>query len=226
MSKSAELELTRLRQGLYRFFAVAFLPPEQEQIEQLAMAADLLEDLGVDTLAFDQAWKEMIRWLRTPVDVDSLAAQYVHLFESGSDGALCPPVESFYLSSPLQGGTALVTADLEADFNRLGLGVAGRSEQGVDHISPQLELMALLCAQEATAAECGDLESVSTWNHEQLRFSDSRLSRWVPLFATRIPAVATHGFYRVLVGAVHAFVDHDRELLHALERRERTGHRA
>jgi len=108
MLGSAEIELPRLRQGLYRFFAVAFLPPEAARIEQLAAAAQLLDDLGVDTLAFAPPWLEMRRLLDNGLEMQELATRYVRLFESGSDGALCPPVESFYVSSPREGGGSSV----------------------------------------------------------------------------------------------------------------------
>jgi TorA maturation chaperone TorD len=226
MLGSAEIELPRLRQGLYRFFAVAFLPPESARVKQLAAAAHLLDDLGVDTLAFAPPWLEMRRLLDNGVEMQELATRYVRLFESGSDGALCPPVESFYVSSPREGGPALVAAELESAFTSLGLSIASESNLQPDHISAQLELMALMCAQEASAAEQGDLSSVSEWSHEQQQFSDSHLNRWIPYFVSRVQETTSSGFYRALVVSVGAFVDHDRELLHVLERRERTGPRS
>lgn len=219
----AEIELPRLRQGLYRFFSVALLSPDQAHIDQLIPAGDLLEEMGVDTLAFAQPWLEMRRSLASCSAVTALAGQYIQLFESGSDGRLCPPVESFYMSSPRQGGPAVVTAELESEFNSLGLMVASTRELGADHIASQLELMALMCAQEANSGEAGDLASVSEWTQEQRQFLDDHLSRWVPRFATRVASVGSPGFYRAAVIAVAAFIDHDRELLHVLERQERTG---
>jgi TorA maturation chaperone TorD len=203
-----ELELPRLRQGLYRFFAAALLPPETARVDQLEPAAGLLEDLGVDTLAFAEPWLAMRRSLAERPTIEALQAQYVHLFESGSDGALSPPVESFYVSTPRQG----------VEYRRLGFEVGTDHQLDVDHICPQLELMALLCAREATAGECGDLTSVAEWNAEQRQFTDTHLSRWMPPFAARVRSAASPGPYCDIVVTLEAFVDHDRELLHVLER--------
>lgn len=220
-----EVELPRLRQGLYRFFATALLPPREARIEQLTEAADLLEDLGVDTLAFAGLWRDMGQALATRPPLEAIEVQYVHLFEAGSDGALCPPVESFYMSSPRHGGPAVVAAELEVEYGRLGFTVSDKTTAGVDHVSSQLELMALLCAKEATAGECADLRSVAAWNHEQQRFTDNHLSQWIRPFAARVREATPAGLYQNVVDTLDAFVDHDRELLHVLERQERTGPR-
>ena len=218
-----EIELPRLRQGLYRFFAAALLPPQATRLNQLDPAADLLEELGVDTLAFAEPWLEMRQALATRPSPEVLEAEYVCLFESGSDLGLCPALESFYVSSPRQGGPAVVTADLEVEYQRLGMAVAGGLPLDVDHICPQLELMGLLCANEGAAVELGDLEAVVRWNHEQRQFMDKHLGRWLPCFAARVQESAPRGLYRGLVVALEAFIDHDHELLRALGRRERMG---
>ncbi len=217
------ISLPRLRQGLYRFFAAALLSPDEARVARLDSAAGLLEEFGVETLAFASPWLDMRRSLSMCKSLDALEADHIHLFESGSDGVLCPAIESFYVSSPRQGGPALVTADLEVEYQRLGLTVSEDLHLDVDHISPQLELMALLCANEATAGDDGDLRSVGEWSHEQCRFTDNHLSLWVPRLAARFKDVAPEGFYKSLVEVLDAFVDHDRDLLHVLERRERVG---
>jgi len=120
----------------------------------------------------------------------------------------------------------VITADLEAEYGRLGMALSSTTMLSADHLCPQLELMALMCAQEAEAGERGDPECVSSWSREQRQFTDHHLSRWVPLFAARVRDTPATGLYPAFVAALAAFVDHDRELLHALDRRERTGPRS
>ena len=218
-----EIELPRLRQGLYRFFAAALLPPQATRLNQLDPAADLLQELGVDTLAFAEPWLDMRQALATRPSPELLEAEYVRLFESGSDPGLCPALESFYVSSPRRGGPGGVTADLKVEYQRLGMAVAGGLPIDVDHICPQLELMGLLCANEGTAVELGDLEAVAKWNHEQRQFMDKHLGRWLPCFAARVRQLAPRGLYRELIVTLDAFIDHDHELLRILDRRERPG---
>ena len=113
-----EFDLVRLRQGLYRFFAVGLLPPDRLRLDELDGAAELLDALGVGSLAFARPWDVMRGELATRPQVAQLEPLYVQLFESGSDGALCPPIESFYVASPRHGGPAAVIADLEVEFQR------------------------------------------------------------------------------------------------------------
>lgn len=49
-------EIARLRQGLYRFFSLALVPPEPGALDQLAAAADLLDSLDPSRYAFWPDW--------------------------------------------------------------------------------------------------------------------------------------------------------------------------
>jgi len=209
-------ELAHLRQGLYRFFAGALLPPDQNRLDEMVAASGLLGRAGIDSFAFAPAWWAVDAELRGPLALRDLAATHVRLFEAGTDGALCPPTESFYVASGRQGGPAFVQAELERDFRRSGAEVATPGGLTADHITPQLELMALLCHREAEGREAGKLASVAESIDEQRHFLERHLCRWTPPFAARAAQMAPPGLYRAVIAAMAAFVDHDRELLHAL----------
>lgn len=212
----AGVGLTRLRQGLYRFFAGAMLPPDRDRIDALLAAGDLLSRSGVDAFAFAPAWWPVRAELERLPGHQELAATHVRLFAAGTDGALCPPSESFYLSEPRQGGPALVLADLECDFARNGVAVATGAGMTADQVSPQLELMAVLCERQAEGTEAGDPDAVADAIARQQQFLDNHLGRWIPRFAARTRRLAGGGLYGAVVAAIAAFVDHDRELVHAL----------
>lgn len=212
----ADAELAHLRQGLYRFFAGAMLPPDADRVDEMVAAASLLARSGIDAFAFAPAWWEVQSELEGLHSLDDLAATHVRLFEAGTDGALCPPTESFYVSSPRQGGPARVLADLDREFRRRGMAVAPDRGLTADHLVPQLELMALLCSREADGREAGQLATVANSIDEQRGFLERHLCRWIPPFAARTATLAPSGLYGVLVAAILAFVDHDRELLHVL----------
>ncbi|MDH3753703.1 MAG: molecular chaperone TorD family protein [Acidimicrobiia bacterium] len=218
----AGAELARLRQALYRFFAGAMLPLDQRRLDEMVAAAELLSRSGIDAFAFAPAWWEVRAELRGPHVLDDLAAMQVRLFEAGTDGALCPPTESFYLASARQGGPALVLADLERDFRRSGIEVV-RQGLAADQITPQLELMAVLCRDEAEGRDCGQLDRVANSIDAQRGFLERHLCRWIPPFAARTSQFAPPGLYRAVVAAIAAFIDHDRELLHVMQRADPTG---
>ncbi len=77
-------------------------------------------------------------------------------------------------------------------------------------------MMAHLCAAEAEAVEHGDDRRARQAAADQEAFLASHLGRWFPLFAASVAARAPDGFYRALVAAAAAFVDHDRDLIAAL----------
>ena len=209
-------ELAHLRQGLYRFFAGAMLPPDQERVDEMVAAAGLLGRVGIDAFAFASTWWQVHAELQSLQRLDELAATHVRLFEAGTDGALCPPIESYYVASPGQGGPAFVIAEVERDFLRNGSAVVHRAGLSAEHLSPQLELMALLAGREAEGREAGNIVVVSDAIDEQRGFLERHLCRWIPPFATRTTQFAPPGLYRALTAAIATFVDHDRELLHVL----------
>ena len=70
-------ETARLRQGLYRLFAGALLPPRQALLVELISAADLLEDMDPSRYAFFPEWQRFVELLRRhATDPDLLQPTY------------------------------------------------------------------------------------------------------------------------------------------------------
>lgn len=211
-------ETARTRQGLYRYFGGALLPPVPERLASIGAAGAYLADRGLESFAFYGSWMAF-RAAASSADVARLAPEYVALFASGVDGALCPPTESYYRGNARGGEIARVVARVEEEYRELGLFVTNGSE-APDHVVTQLEAMSMLCAREAEAREASSLEATRAALFAQERFLRSHLTVWLPEFRARVAqAPRVSRFYRVLTEAVHAFVVHETDFVAGLRRR-------
>ncbi|HSJ82626.1 MAG TPA: molecular chaperone TorD family protein [Acidimicrobiia bacterium] len=204
-------EMARLRQGLYRFFGGAMLPPDADRVEAVLAAADMLDGLGVDDFAFAVSWRAFTATLEDLPPLEELEADYIRLFIPGA-GGLCPALESEY-SAPPGPRAALVVVELERHYRQLGLAPAPHVTHTSDHAATELEAMAVLCHREAHAWEEGALGDVVEVIRAEWSFLDRHLARWFPLFAHRLRDASSSAFFLALVDATDAFVRHDHEII-------------
>jgi TorA maturation chaperone TorD len=211
------LELTQLRQGLYRYFGEALSPPGAARLESLDGAGQFLDEVGLNQFAFYGPWRRFADTVAATA-VDLLATEYVRLFDSGVDGALCPPTESYYRGEAKGGGIAKVISDVERAYRRMGVAPPAGSETP-DHAAVELEAMSALCGREAVARESGSLGQAAAALLEEDRFLRGHLAAWFPEFSERVAeAPGVERFYRTLIEAVHAFVVHEVDLVALLRR--------
>ncbi len=212
------VDTARLRQGLYRFFGGAYLPPDPMRVEDLARAAMYLDTLGVDRFAFAAPWFAFLEEMKELPASEELHAEHVRLFHTSTQGTLCPPIESFYAASAEGGGLAALLSKLDREYRALGIQVQKGSVESVDHLSVELETMAELCRREGDAAELGDLEAVHGALHLQLRFLSDHVGWWFPRFAARVTDADPLPFYAHLTNAAGGFIAHDRDFIPGLSR--------
>jgi TorA maturation chaperone TorD len=204
-----------MRQGLYRFFGGALLPPGDGRIDQLGGAAGYLESLGIEAFAFGTAWFQLSQTLKAPPDRQQLSADYTRLFVSGAVESLCPPVESFYRADARSGAAAALTAGVQRDYAAIGL---QSSAVGLppDHATAELEAMSVLAGTEHQAWLAEEREAVFAIVTDETRFLRRHLSVWFPMFQRRVAANDEGGFYGRLVTAAHSFTVHDADLMTAV----------
>lgn len=172
--------------------------------------------MGIEAYAFARQWSQLVAELDGGVDEASIAVDYVRLFASGVDGALCPPDESFYLASARHGGPAEVAAALRQEYAEMGVASDDELSMELDHVSMELEVMAAACANEADAVEEGDEVRAAAWLVTQRTFLDDHLGSWFPAFAERVSAADADPFYDLTVSAAAAFIHHDLEWVEVL----------
>lgn len=205
-----------LRQGLYRFFGEALSPPTAEWATVVGSAALWLDDLGVEPFAFNRQWQQHLSILAEGIELGHLESEYIRLFATAMDPSVSPPTESFYRAKAKGGGVAELQADLVREYLALGISLTGRAH-APDHVATELEVMSMLCAQEARAWTDGRLDLVSALAGKQARFLRRHLAVWFPMFKDHVLAASPGPFYRSTVETAHAFLTHDADFAIAIE---------
>ena len=180
---------------LYKALSVAFAYPEGDTLASLndATFAENLRDalarlphangLGESLARFTQAL--------THAQLDfGFAEEYTYLFMWGKS---VPPYESSYTNRTPAGNQEL--ADVSGFYRAFGFDIANDAQEMPDHISAELEFLAMLCAKEAYALEHAWQEQAEVCRAARREFLAEHLNRWLPAFAERIHAKARAPFY-------------------------------
>ena len=205
------------RQGVYRLFGRALLPPEEGLMQTLRSAADYLETRDLVRFPFYRDWAGFRVALDQAPSTEEVAVAYVRLFASGVNGALCPPTESWYKTDARGGGTGELVAAVERDYRALGFAPIGIAEPP-DHAATELEAMSGLCAREGAAWQTGQDHEAAMVLESEERFLRSRLATWFGDFAARVETADAGGWYHAVVIAADSYVVQDVDLVRALRK--------
>lgn len=211
-------QAARLRQGIYRLFALGFSYPNPELIETASGALAALDDQGLFEFSFALDVAEAIDTVAS-AKLEELEVSYIALFEAGVGGAACSPHESAHRADPRLGEVAEIQSEIRRTYLRLGLSVEGMSPDMVDHITVELDVMALLCQREAEAWTRDPGRAI----RHQLELLEDHLLRWAPDFAARLVSASHHPAYTSLAVALDAFLGHDRQWVPRLLEMARSG---
>jgi TorA maturation chaperone TorD len=192
-------QLRLLREGIYRFTGLGFSYPTAELIDTAAATVPILDDLGLFDYAFALPVAEAAEGL-AEAELSELERAYSALFAAGVSGPACSPHLTTYVANARTGEVARVQSELRSTYRRFGIGDAISDGDSVDHIATELEAMARLC---------GDASSVG----RQHEFFTSYLEPWIPQFSNRVREIDWHYCYTALATSLHAFVEHERDLI-------------
>ena len=209
-------DLAELRQGVYRFFAAALLPPDAHRIESLRAATVTLDSAGIDGLAFAHEWRAAAAVFAAAPSPEALGRDYAALFVSSAGSGACPPIETHYGAAP--GRAPLVDAGLQREYAGLGVALRPGSAVPIDHASVQLELMSSLCHDEAHAWSEGRDEDAIRGLRAQWGFLDRHVARWLPRWAADVGVVAGGSGWDTVARGATTFVRHDLDLVTLLTR--------
>lgn len=204
-------DLAHIRRGCYRVLASGFNRPSAALTEQIQSGIVALEDLGLGMFSFAQ---QMRRWdvALGEASPEAVANEYVRLFGSGMDGAVCAPIESQHLGVNLVGDAARHAGRIEDLMRRSGF-EADLDERPPDHLAVELELASAFCGAEATAR--GDGGTPAVWL-EWLQELVDVLAMWIPRFATTVAERDRVGVFGALGEATAAFVMHEYDIVRVL----------
>lgn len=209
----AQAQECRLRANYYRLLA-RFLYEEltdkliEEYVEtQQVLSLDQFESPAERLLA--RGSNLMLKYLqrRTPDTLTQTRCDYARVFLGAGSVTKMPvsPFESVYANEGrlvMQGARDAACALYAAE----GLQIEDHYNMPEDHLSFELQYMALLLDRQAAAAD-SDLKQADRYEKLAATFLENHLAPWVPLFCEEAQALAQTAFYRGLLQATRAWID-------------------
>lgn len=194
------------RAALFHTLARGFAPPV------LGLAADVqpkqfLASLGAAVTSHPGSLSEEFERVRDAcvngADGDpTISQEYTYLFMRRTK---VPLTETSY-GVDLTFAKPREMADIGAFHEAFGLQLTREAGITPDHLSVQLEFLAVLCAKEAYASEHGMEEARQITRDARARYLTDHMSGWLPLVRARIEKHARIAFYPAIVSLVGAAV--------------------
>lgn len=204
-------ERAQARGSIYGLLALGFRPPGQGFSEVLrdASALDELQHatgtlslfpLQASLRQFEAA---VSRLASDPAQEESLALEHTRLFV-GPGPLAAPPYASVY-SDPR--GQVMGEAALEAlrHYHEAGMCLSPAARELPDHVALELEFLASLCEQEASAWGRTDTVDALYLLTRQVAFLSQHLLAWIPGFSTRLAASTRCELYLALAHLVEDY---------------------
>lgn len=225
--------LNPARLAIYRFASLAFLDPRagawsrlrQSGVEDCVVAA--AELLRADDVAASaepglgefspSALDPSCAFALLPDSSDELNAEYEATFGLlvSSD---CPPYETEYIDSKFSFQRSQELAEIAGYYQAFGLQTSDRHRERQDHISLEMEFMAVVIGLETLAATRppGDPDADrhrGVCLQAQVSFLEGHLAWWLPAFARLLGHLHGDGFYAASARLLAAFMPIERALL-------------
>lgn len=204
-------DLARIRQGSFRLLAAGYGRPSLASNAQIESGLVALDALGFGSFSFAGGFWDWGAALRS-AELGGVSAEFVRLFGSGLDGAICSPVESQQLGSNLQGDPARHAGRIEDLMRRSGFSLSD-DDRPPDHLVVELELASALCGSEAAARARGESGEQELELQQEIVVV---LAMWLPEFARRVIQQDQSGVFGRLAAATDAFVQHEIDLVRLL----------
>jgi TorA maturation chaperone TorD len=191
------------RSTVYAALALALLPPDRRADARASTKAartlgELLEGCGADHLG-DKA--------NGLAGIAPSSERYQELFGHAATAAVVSYETQYGADTLFRQPHEL--ADIGAFFAAFGLKLNPAAHERADHISCELELMAVLAAKEARALERGDGETVDVTREAESAFLRDHLGRFAPAFGERLHRYDADGFYGRIGRLLRGFVEWD-----------------
>jgi TorA maturation chaperone TorD len=217
---------------LYRFAAAGLTNPRRELSSVLfdaearrlaAAAADVLQvhfadqpiqlgfgELPVDELALDKTIKAL------GDDRDQQAAEFLRVFGLVTCRE-CPPYETEYHPNPDPFFRSQQMADIAGFYQAFGIEPGASLRERPDHITLELEFVAMLLARKRWAleqfADSAATDRVTICDDARMKFQQDHLCWWVPSFSLALRNQAEDGFFADLGRVLAALLPLDRHRL-------------
>jgi TorA maturation chaperone TorD len=152
------------------------------------MAEDLFEGEILSSL---NSFKEY--FIENRHRIEEIKSEYLSIFDVGRK---ISPYETEYMTEKLS-RKPFELADIAGFYTAFGLNVTEemRNKEALDHISIELEFMAILAWKEQCALENGQEENVAIVKDAKLKFFQEHLAKWGFFFCRQIYGLGGDGFF-------------------------------
>jgi len=198
MSTTVELEYEVIdaaaRATVYSLLAAGLALPTSDRLSLLG--TKLLP--GVRALELPAPLSEAVETMASSLPADLETARYHHM-------ALFPPItsqdapgyETAYRGDGIFQQAALL-ADIAGFYRAHGLRAGGSEKERLDHITVELEFMAVLARKEVHSLQSGWSDNIEICRDTAALFLQDHLGCWAPAFGRRASAVTGSPWYRSL----------------------------
>lgn len=207
-------EILSERSGFYRLLAGFYFKEVTDDLIN-ALTAFPVPDLDRESLLY-QGYREMKTYLvrRGPDPRTDLAVDYARVFLSAGtyEGEAANPYESIYTSEE-----GLIMQDARDEvrliFIRQGVSVDESLNLPEDHLSFELEFMAIMSEKALALVQEKRFTELAENLRVQSSFIDDHLENWLPDLQQRIEGCAQQRFYPAICMITRGYVGEDKKLL-------------
>ncbi|MEO2006777.1 MAG: molecular chaperone TorD family protein [Candidatus Poribacteria bacterium] len=223
--RTAFAETAVARSGMYRLLAEVLAYPSPAPAEavrtgefhrELATFAAYLPPQPNEDAALRELCMEGLRRrdaAHGEVTEDGLSEDYSDVFGHALSRD-CPPYETEYAGAHIFLQSQEL-ADIGGFYAAYGLAIDVASHERLDHISPQLEFMHVLCEREAYALNNDRDEQAEACSQTQGQFIEDHLGRWGTYFAQLLAKRGAGTVYGHIAPILEWFLSWETEYLDA-----------
>lgn len=192
----------------YQLLARGFMYPDKEWLQSFSEFLALRKDENGNYMSeFENSLSNSLNQGLDEYTLDGIANEYDRLFTPG-ETILAPVYETEYAMDTIFAKTKEL-ADLNGFYNAYGLEVSESNRERSDHISIELEFMAMLLVKEAYARNEGWDDKANVCLESRKKFLKDHIGRWGPTFCTLVKHKSDVEFYKVLAGLTADLINKD-----------------
>ena len=207
--QASELEGLLAEARAYQLLALAFMYPDKTWLESLsAFLAVRKGEHGNAASELESSLSNSLEQSLNEHTLDGMENEYNRLFTAG-ETVLTPIYETEYAMDTIFAKTKEL-ADLNGFYSAFGLQLGKDSNnERPDHVSIELEFMAMLLIKEAYARNEGWDDKAGVCLEARKKFLKDHIGRWGPTFCTVVKHKAEVEFYKVLAGLTVDLINKD-----------------
>ena len=193
----------------YQLVASGFMYPDKKWLESFSAFLSVRKDEHATSISeLERSLNNSFNQSLDEHTIEGMEEEYNRLFTAG-ETVLAPLYETEYAMDTIFAKTKEL-ADLNGFYIAFGLELGKDSNnERPDHVSIELEFMAMLLIKEAYARNEGWDEKANLCLEARKKFLKDHIGRWGPTFCTMVKHKTEIEFYKVLAGLTFDLINKD-----------------